>query len=441
MPLSDRDLRTTTRRHEHRSLSYTCQQVCRPLATPALVLGTAMLTSCQTLDQAVKKTQQANEILATETVQSLLGLARSEQPREAARQALNSKIDAYSANPELLIRDIRKVKRDYRHIMAVLAGKVEQRWGKQESRLPDRKTYVKYTQNYASRAVVDFDSGRITIETLDDNRDHRHLHNAIVTTLLTPQDPRSVDLFSSREVTLDGRQPPYLLNLVVDKQGRAISTPAQAETFARRLIGERLRQRTITSPQGRQRASFVTIQMVSNFSHRQAIKYRPLVERFAGKYDISKSLVYAIIKTESNFNPFAVSHVPAYGLMQLVPSSGGQDAYRHARGKQAIPSKQFLFDPSNNIELGTAYLDVLDDNYLAGIKDPVAREYCVIAAYNTGSGNVFKAFAQNRKEAQRIINELRPGQVFARLKSQLPHQETRRYLDKVVQQRKHFVSL
>ena len=40
--------------------------------------------------------------------------------------------------------------------------------GKKEVQLPERKKYVKYTQNYKSRAIVDFDSGEILVETLDD---------------------------------------------------------------------------------------------------------------------------------------------------------------------------------------------------------------------------------------------------------------------------------
>lgn len=66
-----------------------------------------------------------------------------------------------------------------------------------EVKVPEQKKYVKYTQNYMSRTVVDFDNGTIVVETLDDKILKESLTNAIVTTLLTPDDPRSVDLFST----------------------------------------------------------------------------------------------------------------------------------------------------------------------------------------------------------------------------------------------------
>ena len=41
--------------------------------------------------------------------------------------------------------------------------------------------------------------------------------------------------------------------------------------------------------------------------------------------------------------------------MQLVPTSGGREAYRKAKGQDVAPSRDYLFDPANNVELGTAY--------------------------------------------------------------------------------------
>ena len=114
------------------------------------------------------------------------------------------------------------------------------------------------------------------------------------------------------------------------------------------------------------------------------------------QYRISPSLVFAVIRTESNFNPYAVSSAPAYGLMQLVPTSGGREAYRKAKGQDVAPSRDYLFDPANNVELGTAYLNVLMFNQLEAVEHNVSREYCVIAAYNTGPSNVFRTFSRDR---------------------------------------------
>jgi membrane-bound lytic murein transglycosylase C len=150
--------------------------------------------------------------------------------------------------------------------------------------------------------------------------------------------------------------------------------------------------------------------------------------------------VYAIIRTESNFNPFAVSSAPAYGLMQLVPTSGGREAYRRAKGEDGVPSKEYLFDAEKNIELGTAYLSVLSYNQLEAIGNTVSREYCVISAYNTGPGNVLRTFDKNRAEAVNRINRLEPPAVYEKLHTSLPYEETRHYIQKVVQYRKQFVS-
>ena len=189
------------------------------------------------------------------------------------------------------------------------------------------------------------------------------------------------------------------------------------------------------------RSHLVNIPMVTNFSHKQAEKYRTVVAQFAERYQISPSLVFAIIRTESNFNPFAVSSAPAYGLMQLVPTSGGRDAYRKAKGEDKAPSRDYLFDPDNNIELGTAYLNVLTYSQLDDVADLVSREYCVISAYNTGAGNVFKTFSKDQRTALQQINGLQPSALYERLRSGLPYQETRDYLAKVVGFRKQFVNL
>lgn len=401
------------------------------------LLAILLLTSCSS-----RSTRGIASVASSGTARSIAQIAASGSPEAAARALLRRKQASYLRNPLQLASDLRSVQRDFANLMDVLRGNAGKKWGKKETRVPDRTHYVKYTQGYLSRAVVDFDRGEITVETLDDKDPDSSLKNAIVTTLLTPDDPRAVDLFSDSSIKLTSEHDPYLLGLVLDDAGRAIATPEQAERYAAGLTSH-AQNRAVNTEAGSKQARFVKFNMVSNFSSKQAEKYRPLVERYAKAYDISPSLVFAIMRTESNFNPFAVSSAPAYGLMQLVPSSGGRDAYKRAKGSNEIPSKQYLFDAQNNIELGVAYLNVLAFNELDEVNDPASREYCVISAYNTGPGNVLRTFSGSTKQrdaALAEINSLTAPAVYNRLRSQLPYAETRQYLQKVVGYRKQFIS-
>ncbi|WP_156491981.1 transglycosylase SLT domain-containing protein, partial [Oleiphilus sp. HI0123] len=166
---------------------------------------------------------------------------------------------------------------------------------------------------------------------------------------------------------------------------------------------------------------------------RQAKMLSSDVSKFAAKSKIEDALVYAIIETESAFNPMARSPIPAYGLMQIVPSSAGQDATQQLFGKAKILSPSYLYTSDKNIEVGTTYLNILYYRYLKGIKNELSRLYCSIAAYNTGAGNVAKAFTGKRrlKPALAKINALTPQEVYDHLIEHLPYEETRKYLAKV----------
>jgi membrane-bound lytic murein transglycosylase C len=402
--------------------------------TSLFLASLLILAGCESTDRVLTN---AERVLGNRTSRTVLDIATGNKD---PKQILKDRVEAYQRDPETAIRDLRTIQRDFNTIMTALTGRVRQTWGEKEVKVPEQKKYVKYTQNYMSRTIVDFDSGSIVVETLDDKAPKESLKNAIVTTLLTSDDPRSVDLFSDKPVTLTSDRPPYLLGLVLDQQGQPIRTPAQAEAFAASML-ESAKTRTVDQNGATKQALIAEIKMVANFSNKQAEKYRATVTRFAEQFKISPSLIFAVIRTESNFNPFAVSSAPAYGLMQLVPTSGGRDAYRKAKGTDTIPSREYLFDPENNIELGSAYLNVLSYNLLENIGNEVSREYCVISAYNTGPRNVFKTFASDNTAAINQINNLEPPAVYDRLRNNLPYQETRDYLVKVVTFRKQFVAL
>jgi len=176
---------------------------------------------------------------------------------------------------------------------------------------------------------------------------------------------------------------------------------------------------------------------------KRAEKYLASAQQAAKKWNIDPALVMAITHSESHFNPLARSHIPAFGLMQIVPASAGKDASKLMYGKPRLLTSDELYNPSFNLDTGSAYLSMLHTRYLKGITNPTSRLYCVIAAYNTGPGNVAKAFI-GRASMQRafgVINQLTPDQVFQTLQHDLPYEETRKYLVKVTNHLKNYTEL
>lgn len=154
----------------------------------------------------------------------------------------------------------------------------------------------------------------------------------------------------------------------------------------------------------------------------------------ATEYNLAESFISAVMEVESSFNPLATSRIPAYGLMQIVPTTAGIDVSRQLYGKKVLLSPQWLYNPQNNTLAGSTYLHILWAKYLRGVVDDKSRLYCAIAAYNGGIGNVAKVFSkQGLKQAKNKINALSSERVLARLSSDLPFKETRDYLYKILQ--------
>ena len=177
------------------------------------------------------------------------------------------------------------------------------------------------------------------------------------------------------------------------------------------------------------------VKLPENSLKARASKYSALAEKESKNWEVDAALIMAIMHSESAFRPDAKSHVPAFGLMQVVPTSAGHDVNKQVRNIDEPMKVADLYQPVINVETGTAYLDILNSKYLRKIENDESRLYCVIAAYNTGAGNVARAFNKDRStsigKASKVINKMTPEEVYNHLVAKLPYDETKNYLKKV----------
>lgn len=313
-----------------------------------------------------------------------------------------------------------------------LTGKVNAKWGEDNSVLPAKKKYVKYINDYQARTIVDFDKGIVRVETLTTQSPLYTLRKAITTTLQTTSDPRETDIFSSSAPNIDGV--PFLYPQVADHDGKLVKYRWRAERYSDYLVTNKLQKTKINN----KTVYAVEFKLVEQHQHLRQEKYSDLVIAAANRYNLAPALIYGIIQTESAFNPYAVSPANAYGLMQIVPATAGRDVYNLIKKKSGQPTKQELFSPANNIDIGSAYLHILQTRYLVKVRNKLSQEYSMISAYNGGTGNVLKAFHSNRTTAMDRINQTSSSNVYKILRYDHPRSESRYYLEKVTKAKKNY---
>lgn len=125
-------------------------------------------------------------------------------------------------------------------------------------------------------------------------------------------------------------------------------------------------------------------------------EYESIIKSCADKYGVSASLIKAVIHAESGYNPNAVSHKGASGLMQLMPGT--------AKSLKVSNS----FDPKDNVEGGVKYLRFLLDTFRGDVS-------LALAAYNAGLNKVAKfggipPYAETRSYVNRVLSYMQTYQ-------------------------------
>ena len=366
-------------------------------------------------------------ILLLTGCESISHLAPVRDLNKLAKQVKNNPTDVKAIEKQVkkTHRSIKQQVGSVSQLLATLENVVSRKWGKKNTQQPTRRKYVKYSNDYQARAVIDFDRNMVQVETIATKNTNSLLTQAIVMTLLTSSDPHKTDIFTSKSPILGDE--PFLYQQVLDEDGLPIKYEWRANRFARYLVDTKVQKKrsyghSITS---------VSFPLVEQNAHLRKQKYSDYVLAAAKKYQLPASLIYGIIETESHFNPYAVSSSNAYGLMQIIPSRAGRDVYQKIKKIPGEPSKEVLFDPKRNIDIGSAYLSVLKNSYLNKIQTKQNQHYAMISSYNGGAGNVLKIFNSNRTIAFSKINQLTSSQFYKILTTKHSRAESRHYLEKV----------
>jgi len=296
--------------------------------------------------------------------------------------------------------------------------------------LTTQKKFVQYDKELDSKKVINYDKKNISLEVIAKTEDEARKKIEIMFTTLLKED---VSEATKKDI---------LENKIAEK----LNTARKPIKSSQKLIEDIITvQEQNEMKKNLKKQSLIVVKHNGKFIYKANVKMPPDsmvrkaktfktdVVKNANKQEIPAELIYAIMHSESSFNPMARSHIPAFGLMQIVPKSAGIDSYQYLYNKKRVLSSSYLYNSENNITIGSAYLHILYYRYLKKITNPQSRLYCAIAAYNTGAGNVAKTFIGNKNinKAAITINKMSSEQVYQKLISTLPYNETRIYLKKV----------
>ena len=150
---------------------------------------------------------------------------------------------------------------------------------------------------------------------------------------------------------------------------------------------------------------------------RYPLYYADLIDEYAAKNGIEPELVAAVIYCESSFDPKAVSHAGAVGLMQLMPDTF--DWLSRLMEDDFIGGE--IDDVETNISCGCYYLGWMQRKF--------GSEQAAITGYNAGHGIVAKWLADKNYSKDGITPDT------------IPYDETRKYVKKVIKTKEIYKKL
>lgn len=377
-------------------------------------------------------------------VAPLAGHAQSfEEFQRQQRRGVSEQREAFEDYEERVRAAFDAYREAHRQAFEDYKSRVARHWD--EPRLPSQTEWVEYREDLGVRRAVDYANGRLSIEITHDAGEsvRERLRDHLLGLLNeTPAEAHARDPVAGA-VEAAVRQGDAPVETGEPDRKRLLSGLFEAppsRAAVRRKASELFEQGKVASAPVRraeeargQERTMLSIDLPADRPIKDYRDYLDTVRRQAGEWGVPPALALAVIHTESSFNPMAKSHIPAYGMMQIVPESAGRDASQRIFGRSRVLPPSYLYNADNNINVGCCYLSILDGSYLSEVQDAESRLYCVIAAYNTGAGNVARAFTGGTSvsAAAEAINRRQPADVYRSLRRNLPYAEARHYLKRV----------
>ena len=319
---------------------------------------------------------------------------------------------------------------------------VSKKWREENIKLSNITTFTQYNKNMDARQSIDFKNGIVTIEVISDKKDSDVKYfDKTIKKLSDESISQAIkkDPVNSLETKFMEKKS------IVSKHKKAPDNSKFLAGFieTKKISKKDIKHKKVVLDNGDEKfISYVEVKMVPDHLKKRAMKFKPFVLKKSREYGIEPSVIFATIQTESYFNPLAKSHVPAYGLMQIVPTTAGVDAYYALTKKKKLLSPNYLYNANNNIELGSKYIQIIRKNYLKGIKNPQSKFYCAAVSYNAGIGSLYYSFAgskRKRAEAIRIINSMTPEQVYHHIRtSNKLTKEARNYVKSIKERSENY---
>jgi membrane-bound lytic murein transglycosylase C len=250
------------------------------------------------------------------------------------------------------------------------------------------KTWVQYSKKGDALSKVDFEQGKVVIEAL-----------VPLEEVTSGEKPRAksggLDAAERDKARRLGEEKLALQARKAltekDSRGTPVLQGQLKDANVERAIAPKLQldETPFVAEDGKPRLRVrVELELVPEHLKIRAKRHAGRIAEAARKYGLDPALVYAVIHTESEFNPRARSQAPAFGLMQLMPKTAAREAFQYLYKQDKILPPDYLYDPDNNILLGATYLHLLRTRHYGKVKDADNQRALMIAAYNCGPGCV-----------------------------------------------------